>query len=117
MPTETEVAFQGQLTQEEFTKIQWMVSSRLLFWWPWMIFAAFAAVILTGGLSTIVEHPADQAPGLLLVLLLALIGFIAPRLAIHKAWTSSALTREPFSGALSEDGFIWKGPYSEGLLP
>jgi len=108
------VSFEGQLTEAEFSRIQWHSTPRWLVSLPWLILGSLVVVLLTGDLSAIVTDPLDQLPRLFIALGLAAILFIAPRRAIRKAWASNANVQAAFSGLLSDEGIEWRGAKVQG---
>ncbi len=120
MPTEddpTDISFSGQLTEEEFRKIQLAILPRIFKFWPWLYLAATVMVLITADLKALAAHPLQNLPGPLLLLAFAIFLYVTPRYGARKAWQNNAAIREPFAGQLSRTGISWQATYAQGHYP
>jgi hypothetical protein len=113
----TSIPFGGQLTEAEFTRLQWLTTHWLAKYLGWIILAAGAMAMATGGWRVVAEDPWGQAIRAIVPLLFVAFAFIAPRRAIKKAWRQNALIKGPVSGVADESGLDWKSAFVTGRFP
>lgn len=113
----SQIAFEGQLTADDFRRIQWLSSPWIVSALPWLIVAAFAMVLLTGGWSAFIENPVSELLRASLSLAFAVLMYILPRRSIRKAWESNSNLRATFSGSVSGEGLSWRGELVQGQFP
>jgi hypothetical protein len=112
-----QVPFAGQLTQQEFTRMQWLSTHWLLRYFGWIMLGCFAMTMVSGGYMVVANDPMGQGLRLLAVLLFVAFMFIAPRRAIAKHWRANALIKAPISGMADETGIEWNSAFVTGRFP
>ena len=110
------IRFGGELQEAEFRRAQWMSTPWFLRWFGWLLLGLLVVMTATGGWRAVMADPASQLPRVLVVLLLATVAIVAPRLAIRKVWERTPLLREPVSGEIAESGVVWNTPSSQTTL-
>ncbi len=115
--SDPEISFSGLLTEADFRRIHLAGYPRIFRFWPWLYLSAIVVAFLAADLKEYAAHLSENLPGALLLLLLALFLYIAPRRAARKVWQTTPGLREPFSGSLSSVGVEWKGTYGQGRYP
>ena len=113
----TRISFAGQLTEEQFTRLQWLSTHWLARYLGWIILAAGTLAMATGGWRTVVEDPSGQAIRAIPALLFVAFAFIAPRRAINKAWRQNSLIKGAVSGFADETGVEWNSAFVAGRFP
>lgn len=96
-----ELPFHGQLTREEFERINRVMQPLWMRWWMLVL-----GILLTG---VILSTSIDRALPLSVVfaLLFGGVQFLVFRKLVRSAWEKTASVRKPLSGVVTEDGISY----------
>ena len=113
----TRITFAGQLTEEQYTQMQWLTTPWLRRRFGWFMLACFVMVFGTGGWQVVVADPVDQGLRIVAALLFTAFMVAFPRRAIRKQWQGNAVIKSPVNGAADEVALEWNSSFAAARFP